>query len=180
MDPGVISALIAAGVSVVATAVTMRSARAKTEHDLSLAEARLRHEAQLADERLRQELRIADQRLRAELRTEFMAEEAIIRLLRHEAWKKRSFRAIRKTVGGFEDDELRQLLVRAGALRLVVDGENEYWGLLDRNPSALDPDPAGPVSAPGSGAEKSAEPASQPGSPAAEGTAAPPHRPSFP
>lgn len=72
-------------------------------------------------------------RLRTELRTEFMAEAVIRRLLSSEHWSKRSFTAITKRLGGFTDEELRRMLVRAGALRFEdADGE-ELWGLLERN-----------------------------------------------
>jgi len=46
-----------------------------------------------------------------------MAEEAVRELLNHPEWWQRSFKAIKDKVGGFEDDELRKLLVRAGAAR---------------------------------------------------------------
>ena len=82
---------------------------------------------------LRHEIDLQEQRLRTELRTEYMAEEAINQLLR-KAQPKRTFHAIAARVGGFSDDELRRLLVRAGALRFgrASDG-TELWGLRDRN-----------------------------------------------
>jgi hypothetical protein len=58
----------------------------------------------------------ARERLRAELRTEFMSEEAIRALLTHEKWTRRSFRIIRYHIRGFDDDELRKMLVSAGAV----------------------------------------------------------------
>lgn len=54
---------------------------------------------------------------RDRLRTEFMAEQVARKLLESETWKKRSFKEIKKRLGGFEDDELRKILVRAGAVR---------------------------------------------------------------
>jgi hypothetical protein len=77
--------------------------------------------------------KIAGDRLREETRTEFMAEQAVITLLQHQRWRRRTFRTIRAAVGGFSDDELRQLLVRAGALRYSYDDETEVWGLISRN-----------------------------------------------
>jgi hypothetical protein len=65
------------------------------------------------------------QRLRVELRTQFMAEAALIQLLRHPQWELRSF------------DALRQLLVRAGALRFEGPNGQELWGLRDRNEPRL-------------------------------------------
>jgi hypothetical protein len=75
-------------------------------------------------------------KLRHELRTEFMAEQVIARLLNHPKWRRRSFTALRKYVGGFDDDELRRLLVRSGALRFQAKDngdDEEFWGLLSRN-----------------------------------------------
>ncbi len=77
------------------------------------------------------------ERLRQELRTEFMAEQALVQLLSHKDWKLRTFDTIRQHVGGFDDEELRRLLVRSGALRFVGDDGKEIWGLRDRNPQRL-------------------------------------------
>lgn len=50
--------------------------------------------------------------------------EAIRHLLQHNDWRQRRFAAIKKRVGGFSDDELRQLLERSGALRFEsADGD---------------------------------------------------------
>lgn len=82
---------------------------------------------------------IQERKLKSELRTEFMAEQAIKSLLEMEKWKKRSFSEIKKRIGGFEDDELRKLLVRSGAVRFKGSGndkdddKNEFWGLITRN-----------------------------------------------
>jgi len=62
-----------------------------------------------------------------------MAEAAIHDLLQ-EAQPLRSFDRIKKRVGGFEDNDLRRLLVRSGALRYwSSDGTTEFWGLRARN-----------------------------------------------
>jgi len=70
---------------------------------------------------------------RERLRTEFMAEQAAKSLLENERWTKRSFDEIRKRLGGFEDNELRKVLVRAGAVRFESSEGNEFWGLVSRN-----------------------------------------------
>lgn len=82
---------------------------------------------------------IQERRLKAELRTEFMAEQAVKSLLENDKWKKRSFTAIKSRLGGFTDDELRKILVRAGAVRFsATDGKDkELWGLLSRNTDEL-------------------------------------------
>jgi hypothetical protein len=81
--------------------------------------------------------RIQEERLKKELKTEFMAEKVAKELLSDEKWTLRSFEAIRKRLGGFEDDELRKILVRAGAVRFEGDSKEELWGLIERNKSKL-------------------------------------------
>ena len=81
---------------------------------------------------------IQERKLRTELRTEFMAEQAAKSLLENPRWQKRSFAEIKKRLGGFNDDELRKILVRAGAVRFErkEDGE-ELWGLISKNQADL-------------------------------------------
>ena len=76
---------------------------------------------------------LQERKLKWELRTEFMAEQAAQSLLQHEKWKKRSFHEIKKRLGGFDEDELRKILVRAGAVRFEGDDNLELWGLVSRN-----------------------------------------------
>jgi hypothetical protein len=76
---------------------------------------------------------VQEYKLKAELRTEFMAEKAAKKLLESDKWKRRSFAEIQKRLGGFADDELRKLLVRAGAVRFTSSNEEELWGLIERN-----------------------------------------------
>ena len=78
--------------------------------------------------------RVQEWRLRQELKTEFMAEDAAKQLLGEHKWPKRSFSEISKRLGGFKEDELRKILVRAGAVRFEKSGNNEeLWGLISRN-----------------------------------------------
>jgi hypothetical protein len=65
-------------------------------------------------------------------RTEFMAEETARRFLGHKSFTDRSFDTLRNHLGGFEDDELRKILVRAGAMRVYRDDGSEWWRLLSR------------------------------------------------
>jgi len=74
---------------------------------------------------------------REKIRTEFMAEQVARHLLESEKWQTRTFEAIKRRLGGFEDDELRKILVRAGAVRFEGDNQKELWGLLSRNADAL-------------------------------------------
>jgi hypothetical protein len=80
---------------------------------------------------------IQERKLRTELRTEFMAEQAAKQLLESERWAKRSFDEIKKRLGGFEDNELRKILVRAGAVRFESSDGKELWGLASRNKNDL-------------------------------------------
>ncbi len=66
-----------------------------------------------------------------------MAEQALVDLLEHPNWTLRSFSAIQRRVGGFQEDALRQLLVRAGALRFEDKDGQELWGLRRRNSKRL-------------------------------------------
>ncbi|HEY1485297.1 MAG TPA: hypothetical protein VGF84_04275 [Micromonosporaceae bacterium] len=83
----------------------------------------------------RQQMEQLQARLREELRTEFMAESAI-RTMLTEHKPLRSFARIKARVGGFDrdEDQLRRLLVRSGALRYwSTDGKHtEFWGLRER------------------------------------------------
>ena len=80
-----------------------------------------------------------EKELLTKLRTEFMAENAIRKLLQCRAWRLRTFDAIKIRLGGFEDNELRKLLVRSGAVsfRRRSDGK-ELWGLISENEILLD------------------------------------------
>lgn len=71
-------------------------------------------------------------RLRTELKTEFMAENVARNLLDHPKAPYRSFRILRHHLGGFDDDELRRILVRAGAIRTKSKSGHELWILVDR------------------------------------------------
>jgi hypothetical protein len=82
--------------------------------------------------------RLQERRLREELRTQFMAEGAIRELLLRDQWKLRSFDVIKKRIRGFGDDELRQLLIRAGAVCFEARSGEEMWGLRTRNGDRLD------------------------------------------
>jgi hypothetical protein len=70
--------------------------------------------------------------LRQQYRTEFMAEDTARHFLRHRGYTDRSFETLRKHLGGFTDDELRRILVRAGAIRDYRADGSEWWRLLER------------------------------------------------
>jgi hypothetical protein len=54
-------------------------------------------------------------------RASFMAERVARDLLSYPKANYRTFRIMRHHIGGFGDDELRQILVRAGAIRTYVE-----------------------------------------------------------
>lgn len=130
----VVAALIASVVSLLVALWSKGSQEATLRHQ----EERLRAELSMHETQLRAEAKLQEDRLRAELRTEFMAEEAIRQLLQHPDWAQRSFEAIKRRLGGFQDDELRRHLVRAGAVAFWRDsGKKEWWGLRERNANEL-------------------------------------------
>lgn len=65
-------------------------------------------------------------------RTEFMAETTARALLSHKGFTDRSFETLQRHLGGFGDDELRKILVRAGAMRVYRDDGSEWWRLVSR------------------------------------------------
>lgn len=77
--------------------------------------------------------RIEEQRLRKDFQLQDSAERAVRALLNDSHWSLRSFVVIRHHLGGFKDTELRQLLVRSGAVRFMSKSGLELWGLLERN-----------------------------------------------
>ena len=90
-------------------------------------------------------IHLSRQRLEREYQLEFATEKVAHELMNHPEWTKRSFMVIKHHLHGFEDDELRKTLIRAGAIRFE-DPKNrkELWGLLSRNTDSLgmmrDPD----------------------------------------
>jgi len=63
------------------------------------------------------------------------AEEVILQILNNPDFTMRSFKVIKKRLGGFEDEELRRMLVSLGAVRFQKADGTELWGLRNRNKS---------------------------------------------
>ena len=60
-------------------------------------------------------------------------------MLSHKSYTDRSFEAIRKKVGGFTDNEIRQLLHEIGAKKVTRnDGEKEWWYLASREAERIE------------------------------------------
>jgi hypothetical protein len=73
------------------------------------------------------------QKIRREHLLEHRSENLVRKLLSHNKWRLRTFKTIQHHVAGFEDDELRKILIRAGALRFTDAEGIEIWGLMERN-----------------------------------------------
>lgn len=82
----------------------------------------------LQHQRFKQELKMLQQ----EHKTEFMAESTAKHFLNHKSYTDRSFETLQKHLGGFDEEELRKILVRAGAIRTYRDDGTEWWRLLSR------------------------------------------------
>jgi len=80
----------------------------------------------------RQQLRNQLELVRQQHKAEFMAEDTARHFLSHRSFTDRSFETLRRHLGGFEDDELRKILVRAGAIRVIREDGSEWWRLLSR------------------------------------------------
>ena len=80
---------------------------------------------------------LLERKLKTELRTEFMAEQTARNLLESQKWNKRGFDEIKKRLAGYDDDELRKILVRSGAVRFEGKDGKELWGLISRNKDSL-------------------------------------------
>ncbi|HEY9008319.1 hypothetical protein [Ohtaekwangia sp.] len=71
-------------------------------------------------------------------KTEFMAETTARHFLSHKSFTDRSFETLQNHLGGFEENELRKILVRAGAIRIMRDDGSEWWRLLSRMDEYID------------------------------------------
>jgi 5-bromo-4-chloroindolyl phosphate hydrolysis protein len=82
----------------------------------------------MQQQRFRHELKMKHE----EFKTEFMAETTARHFLSHRSYTDRSFEILQKNLGGFQEDELRKILVRAGAIRIYREDGSEWWRLLSR------------------------------------------------
>lgn len=67
-----------------------------------------------------------------------VAEEMASEFLSHEIWVDRSWGNFKEKLGGFEEDELRKLLVGVGAIRNFREDGTEWWSLRDRQQEKRD------------------------------------------
>jgi hypothetical protein len=75
---------------------------------------------------------LAYKKLRHNCKLGFAAEGVAHEILMNRKWPYCTFRILKYHLGGFTDDDLRKILVRAGGIRLSAGGQ-EVWGLLSRN-----------------------------------------------
>ena len=106
-DPNITSAIISAVVAALVAVIGFVMQQRKLRHDV--------------------------QKWEDDTRARFMAENVARRLLEREKWSMRSFSQIKRRIGGYDldEDSLRQILVRVGAVRFYSDNK-EMWGLLTR------------------------------------------------
>jgi len=83
----------------------------------------------------------SERALKRQYQLEFAAERVVRKILSDSVWPLRSFDIIKRHLGGFENDELRKILVRAGAIRFKLTSGDEVWGLLERNAAREGQDP---------------------------------------
>ncbi|WP_298305465.1 hypothetical protein [uncultured Erythrobacter sp.] len=77
-------------------------------------------------------------KFRREHLLDLQAERLIKRLLLNPKYRFRTFKTIKHHLGGFKDDELRKMIVRAGGIRFEDSQEIEIWGHYDRVGETLD------------------------------------------
>ena len=71
---------------------------------------------------------LTNRKVRQNFKLEFAAEGVAREMLMDRKRPYRTFRVLKYHLGGFTDDELRKILVRAGSIRLTAGGQ-EVWGL---------------------------------------------------
>jgi len=82
----------------------------------------------------REQFRQEGEMHRQENKTVYAAEDTVRRMLSHTKYECRRFSALRKALLGFDDNELRRLLIRAGACSVDRGDGEEWWVLSEREP----------------------------------------------
>ena len=81
---------------------------------------------------------IANKKHMREHKLDYQVENLVLKFLNHPTWRFRTFKTIKHHIAGFEDDELRKILVRVGALRFNDSEGIEIWGLYERVQSEME------------------------------------------
>lgn len=96
-----------------------------------LQKTRFKQDIAIQKERFDHELKL----LKEENKTENVAEDTIRYYLKDDGHLQRTFKHLSTKIAGFEEDELRRLLVRSGAVRFHKKEDNEeMWCLVERLP----------------------------------------------
>jgi hypothetical protein len=139
---GAIIVAIIAGVVALATAIfayltarqTAKVAAEAAEHNAAISAEASRKTAALTAEVARL---TSEEKLKREFQLEYAAERVARELMSDPRWSLRSLALLKIHLGGFDDDELRKILVRAGGIRFESKSGYEIWGLLERNRDLL-------------------------------------------
>ena len=75
---------------------------------------------------------IAEKSHRRQYKLAYKVEDLALKFLSHPNYRFRTFSTIKHHLAGFEDDELRKILVSVGALRFLDREGIEIWGLYER------------------------------------------------
>lgn len=81
--------------------------------------------------RLKAQFDLEKEKLEELYKTERRADNALSKFLNHVKFKRRSFTYISEKMGGFDDNELRKMLIRNGAVRSIGKDKVEWWELLE-------------------------------------------------
>ena len=140
-DAAIIVAIIAGTVAMLTAIFTYVT----TRHAAMVAAKAAEHNAEISAEASRRTAALtaevarltSDEKLKREFQLEYAAERVAHELMSDPRWSLRSLALLKIHLGGFEDDELRKILVRAGAIRFESKSGYEVWGLLERNRDLL-------------------------------------------
>jgi len=133
----IVAGVVSIVVAVCSSVITLRVAASRARVDEKLANLKGQIDKDLARAKAELDAQLAEQKARLDNKVVFAAERVAHELMMDSEWKWRSFRVIKHHLGGFEDDELRKILVRAGAIRSKAANDEELWGLLDRNRESI-------------------------------------------
>ena len=81
---------------------------------------------------------LSERKKRREYKLQFQTQAVARTLLKNRRWRLRTFKTLKHHMAGFEDDELRKLLIQAGAIRFEDEAGVEVWGLVKRNQDRID------------------------------------------
>lgn len=127
-------ALVVGTLSAVVTVIAA-SRRAAVDEKIALARGQIDRDIATLQGSIEKEL--TEQKDRLDNKTIFAAERVAHELMMDATWNWRTFKIIKHHLGGFDDDELRKILVRAGAIRVLSSSGEEVWGLIDRNRTSI-------------------------------------------